>query len=108
MDNKSVKVKCYKCSGMFTTDEMRYDPDKPQNLVCKGCLTRKSDSKVTATESEESGNVKYYCVKCNYKFMRRKDVSVSACPYCGKSGTLTAKTDVNDLLKSADSEAFQR
>ncbi len=103
MENRKITMKCYKCGKQYTTDQMRYDPEKQGILVCKGCLTKKpttAQSSFKPKEGEKS--VKYYCIKCNYRFERRKGVDVPACPYCGRSDTITTKTDAESILKDTD------
>ncbi|MFH1399717.1 MAG: hypothetical protein ABIG95_06435 [Candidatus Woesearchaeota archaeon] len=110
MQNREIKVKCYSCGQSFTTDNMRHDPNKPGRLVCRNCLAKKDKRETTEydykpKQGEES--IKYYCIKCKYKFVRRKSAAVTACPYCGGEGTLTTKADASSLLKSADSDFFE-
>ena len=109
MENKEIKIKCYKCGEQFTSSEMRYDPDKPNQLACKACLSR-DNAPVTEARAQEPNeeNLKYYCVKCNYKFLRRKSIKVDTCPYCGASNSLTTKTDINTMMKTSDSEVFEK
>ncbi len=106
MDNKEVKIKCYKCGNSFTSSMMRYDPMNPSRLICRNCLGKKDERKATVYDSkpkEGEPTVKYYCIKCHYKFERRKSVHITACPYCG-SETLTTKTDADSLIGSAGKE----
>jgi DNA-directed RNA polymerase subunit RPC12/RpoP len=112
-ENSAVRIKCYKCGNSYTTDMMRYDPDRPARLVCRNCLTKKdgkgpgeSGTSGKAAPKADSGMVKYYCIKCHYKFERRRDLSISACPYCG-SDTLTTKTDASSILRKAEDEEFE-
>jgi Zn finger protein HypA/HybF involved in hydrogenase expression len=110
MENKEVKIKCYKCGNSYTTDQMRYDPDKPSRLVCKNCLNKKDQRESTVYDSKaKTGDrmVTYYCIKCHYKFDRRANVQILDCPYCG-SDTLTTKTDAASILKKAEDEDFER
>jgi hypothetical protein len=110
MDNKSVKIKCYKCGNSYTTDMMRYDPDKPSRLVCKDCLGKKDKRESTTYDSKPKDGeriVRYYCIKCHYKFDRRASTVVPACPYCGNE-TLTTKTDAASILKKAEDEDFEK
>lgn len=108
MENKDVHMKCYKCGGRFTSAEMRYDPMRPGQLACKQCLERGSKPKAAERsnkiEESETGVVKYYCIKCNYKFTRKKGAKVTTCPYCNREGSLTCKTDVNSLLATSGAE----
>ena len=110
MQNKEVKIKCYKCGESFTTDMMRYDPGNPSRLVCKNCLTKKDERKTTVygnKPSEGEASVKYYCIKCHYKFERRKSAPVDRCPYCGND-TLTTKTDAETLIRKSGDEDFEK
>jgi len=110
MENKEVKIKCYKCGNSYTTDQMRYDPDKPSRLVCKNCLTKKDRRETTAYDSKPKAGdkmVTYYCIKCHYKFDRRASAQVLACPYCGNE-TLTTKTDAASILRKAEDEDFDK
>ena len=109
MENQQIRLKCYKCGGQFLSNEMRYDPDNPKQLACKACLGRDNAPKTESKAGKETNpeNIKYYCIKCNYKFLRKKGMEVTICPYCGSSGTLTTKTDVDSLLKTSDSEVFE-
>ena len=107
MENRNILVKCYKCGDKYTTDQMRHDPNKPGTLVCKNCLSKKSIKTTTEDlKSKKEETIRYYCVKCNYKFTRKKGAEVLACPYCGREDTLTTKIDASSLLKNADSDTF--
>jgi Zn finger protein HypA/HybF involved in hydrogenase expression len=112
MENKEVKIKCYKCGESYTSAMMRYDPMNPSRLICRNCLGKK-DQKAASTSASggkpkvEEGSVKYYCIKCRYKFSRKKNIVVETCPYCG-SDNLTTKTDANSILKKAGDEDFER
>ena len=110
MQNKDVRIKCYKCGNSFTTDQMRYDPDKPARLVCKSCLSKGDKRETTVYDSKPKAGdkmVTYYCIKCHYKFDRRASAQVIACPYCGNE-TLTSKTDASSILKRAEDEDFEK
>ncbi len=104
MENKEIKIKCFKCGDKYLTNEMRYDPSNPNNIVCMNCLDRKSGSTKPQTKAEDEQTIRYYCIKCNFKFARKESQRISECPYCGHKGTLTTKTDVNSLLKTAGEE----
>ncbi|MBS1267206.1 MAG: hypothetical protein MAG795_01178 [Candidatus Woesearchaeota archaeon] len=104
MKNKEVKVKCFKCGNKYLTSQMRYDPTNPKNIVCMSCLDRKSQPSKKQKQEKKPENIRYYCVKCNFKFLRKKSQKITSCPYCGKQGTLTTKTDANSLLKTAGQE----
>ncbi|MBW2970627.1 hypothetical protein KY320_00540 [Candidatus Woesearchaeota archaeon] len=108
MENREVTIKCYKCGRKFTSEHMRYDPMRSGQLACKSCLDRgsKPKGKEESSGKDDSGEelVKYYCIKCNYKFKRKKSARVTICPYCNREGTLTVKTDAESLLKTAGSE----
>jgi Zn finger protein HypA/HybF involved in hydrogenase expression len=110
MENKDVRIKCYKCGNSYTTDKMRYDPDKPSRLVCMECLNKKNVKASTVYDSkpkEGEKTVKYYCIKCRYRFERRKSAVVTSCPYCGNE-SLTTKTDAESIIKRAEDEEFER
>jgi Zn finger protein HypA/HybF involved in hydrogenase expression len=110
MENSKVKIKCYKCGNSYTTDMMRYDPDRAGRLACKECLSKKDQrTSTTYTNKPKEGDavVKYYCIKCKYKFERRKSAPIASCPYCG-GDTLTTKTDATSILKRAEEEDFER
>ena len=110
MQNREIKVKCYKCGNSYTTEMMRHDPGNPRVLVCRNCLAKKDKRETTEYSSKPQPGeptVKYYCIKCKYNFVRRKSAVVNACPYCGNKGTLTTKADADSLLKTAGSEYFE-
>jgi DNA-directed RNA polymerase subunit RPC12/RpoP len=89
---------------------MRYDPDKPTRLVCTNCLNKKnikSSTKPAEKPKEPEKTVRYYCIKCHYRFDRRKSAVVTNCPYCGYD-SLTTKTDAASILKRAEDEEFER
>ncbi len=97
LENTEVKIKCYKCGEKFTSDQMRYNPNNPKQLVCRTCLERKS-----APARRKKGDVTYYCVKCNFKFKRAEGKNVTSCPYCGKTGCLTTQMDTDSLLEEKE------
>jgi Zn finger protein HypA/HybF involved in hydrogenase expression len=110
MENSKVRIKCYKCGNSYTSSEMRYDPDKPERLTCRDCLSKKDKRETTVYDNkpkEGDQKVKYYCIKCHYKFVRRKSAVVESCPYCGGTN-LTTKTDADSILKRAEDEEFER
>lgn len=110
MQNDEVRIKCYKCGNSYTTNQMRYDPDKPTRLVCMNCLNKKNVKGTTTYSSkpnEDEKTVKYYCIRCHYRFERRKSAVVTACPYCGHD-SLTTKTDAASILRKAEDEEFER
>ena len=110
MENREVKIKCYKCGESYTSNMMRYDPMNPARLVCRNCLGSKDKRETTVYDAKPNvgePTVKYYCIKCHYKFERRKSALVDRCPYCGNE-TLTTKTDAESLLKNAGKEGFER
>ncbi len=111
MQNREITMKCYKCGNSFTTDMMRYDPNKPGTLVCITCLSRKEKEKQGATQTasklkQSEENVIYYCLKCKYSFVRKKGALVTVCPYCSSPNTLTTKTDASSLIKTAGKDEW--
>ena len=85
---------------------MRIGPDG-KNLICRNCLERKPVQKQeqkTASESkskEEHALKEYFCKECKYSFKRAKHITISACPYCGSSGSLMIKGSTARIIADA-------
>ncbi|MBI2580976.1 hypothetical protein HYV85_04180 [Candidatus Woesearchaeota archaeon] len=51
------------------------------------------------------GMVSYYCRMCHFKFSRKKDAEVNACPYCGRESVSQAyEGKAQDLIEEASGE----
>ena len=49
-----------------------------------------------------SGMAKYYCRSCQFKFARKKDVEIGACPYCGRESVSPAyEGKAQDLIEES-------
>ncbi len=83
-------------------DMMRIGSDR-MNLVCRNCLERKPQKqKQTKVKKQEEPIFKdYFCKECKYSFKRAKHLSVSACPYCGASGSLMVKGSTAKIIADA-------
>ncbi|MBI2557869.1 hypothetical protein HYW20_00975 [Candidatus Woesearchaeota archaeon] len=81
---------------------MRIGPGS-KNLVCGECLERKSAQKQeTKSELSKEEPVKeYFCKECRYNFKRAKHLAISACPYCGSSGSLMVKGSTARIMADA-------
>lgn len=85
-------LKCYRCGQNHLVTDMRYTA--ANKMVCKHCLSKTNPKKTFSQEQNESKtasmerSVEYVCSKCNYKFKRKAEPPVNACPYCGRQGTL--------------------
>ncbi len=87
---------------------MRIGPDS-KNLVCRNCLERKPSqkrelAKVASDKAQKPQNPSmkdYFCKSCKYNFSRAKYLRVSACPYCGSSGSLMTKGSTAKIIADA-------
>ena len=43
----------------------------------------------------------YFCKECKYSFKRAKHLVVSACPYCGSSGSIAVKGSAARIIADA-------
>ncbi len=111
--NTDVTIKCFKCGGSFTMDQMRMDPKSP-NLACKNCLERKPMGKQAAAPKKDpyaeidapgkksSEKVSYFCKACRYSFTRAAHIPVSSCPYCSAAGSVVSKGSASSMIKEVD------
>ncbi len=98
---ETAKYKCTKCGKNFTVSDIKYSAGK---IVCKFCLGEKHEEKPMAkAAAPPEEQTSYVCNSCTYRFKRKKSLVITACPYCGKEGTLTVKKDENasDLIKES-------
>ena len=75
-----------------------------KNLVCRDCLERKVIQKQDNAKSEikqELAIKEYFCKACKYNFSRAKQISVSACPYCGTPGSVVVKGSTAKIIADA-------
>ncbi|MBS3101459.1 hypothetical protein J4204_04955 [Candidatus Woesearchaeota archaeon] len=85
---------------------MRMTPDGKQ-LMCRNCLERKPVQKqeqkpeTKAAKQEEPAMKEYFCKECKYSFKRAKHLVVSACPYCGSSGSIAVKGSAARIIADA-------
>ena len=85
---------------------MRINPNG-SNLICRNCLERKPVQKQEQTVQEakapkqEPAFKEYFCKECKYSFKRARNLTVSACPYCGSSGKLMIKGSASRILADA-------
>ena len=106
-------------------NEMRYN-FSGNRLICQSCLEKErgaikpgttqsgsarlqremSAAAGHAAASSGSGMSAYYCRSCHFKFSRKKDFTVSTCPFCGKDSVSPAYGGkAQDLIEeSADSD----
>ena len=76
---------------MHVTDAT--DNAGPQQLSTRG--------EATAGESMAS----YYCRMCHFKFSRKKEAEITACPYCGRDSVSPAyEGKAQDLIEEAGEE----
>ena len=99
--NIDARIKCYKCGNEYEMGMMRMDPNG-KNLACRSCLERKSakqDAKaVPEAQKQETIMKEYFCKECKYNFSRAKHLALSACPYCGTSGSLMIKGSTAKIM----------
>ncbi len=43
----------------------------------------------------------YFCKACKYNFKRTKHLVISACPYCGSSGSVNVKGSTARIMADA-------
>lgn len=104
--NTDVRIKCFKCGNEYQMSMMRMAPDG-KNLACRSCLERKpaprQDTKTAqqGKSSKEEPMKEYFCKECKYNFKRAKHLAVSACPYCGASGSLMIKGSTARIMADA-------
>ncbi|MBI2208114.1 hypothetical protein HYU50_01320 [Candidatus Woesearchaeota archaeon] len=88
---------------------MRMDSNG-KNLVCRNCLERKPVEKREQTKiapenkagkNQDTSMKEYFCKKCKYNFTRAKHLVISACPYCGASGSIMAKGSTAKIIADA-------
>ena len=84
---------------------MRIGPDG-RNIMCRNCLDRKPVQKQqltveTKVHKQEPAMKEYFCKECKYSFTRAKHLTISACPYCGSSGSLMIKGSASRILADA-------
>lgn len=84
------------------------DP-KSSNLICRNCLERKSIQKQESgikseqpkAQKQEEPMKEYFCKACKYNFKRAKHLVISACPYCGSSGSINTKGSTARIMADA-------
>ncbi len=87
-------------------DMMRIGPGS-KNMVCRECLERKSAQKQETISvqqgkpSKEEHMKEYFCKECKYNFKRAKHLAISACPYCGSSGSIMIKGSTARIMADA-------
>ncbi len=56
----------------------------------------------TQPEAAAAGMAKYYCRSCHFKFSRKRETDVGACPYCGRETVSTAyEGKAQDLIEES-------
>ncbi|MBI3035851.1 hypothetical protein HYY71_06020 [Candidatus Woesearchaeota archaeon] len=79
-----------------------------RNLVCRSCLERKPVQKqeyaaapAKAQKQQDTLMKEYFCRECKYSFKRAKHLIISACPYCGSSGSIMVKGSTARIIADA-------
>ncbi len=114
--NTDVRIKCFKCGGSYSMDQMRMDPNG-KNLSCRNCLERKAPQKSPseigiAGQSSQAGSspslqkstekVQYFCKACKYSFTRAAHIRIDSCPYCSNAGGIVRKGSATSLVKEIE------
>ena len=78
-----------------------------KNLMCRNCIERKPVQKQEmpvksgSKKHEEPAMKEYFCKECKYSFKRAKHLSITTCPYCDSSGSITIKGSTARIIADA-------
>jgi DNA-directed RNA polymerase subunit RPC12/RpoP len=103
-------------------EQVSYDSVK-KTYICNQCQARVHPAATSIKKSAPAAEVskpsifggkkapkdeiiKYACLKCKYKFERRKDKPATKCPYCGESKLEEVSNQAAKILADSDKFGF--
>jgi len=91
-ENRSVLMRCGRCSRQVPMGELKYDKDGKTLLcvTCRGAHPEAQAHESKVLQSAEQTRKHYFCSACGYHFTRANIVP-NKCPYCGKDAVMEEK-----------------
>lgn len=114
---------CGNCGARTQMNTMRYNLGGTK-LICPNCIEKERGGikpgtthspvavkmqkehsmrrESSSTGAGSSGMAGYICNSCHFKFSRKRDLVISACPYCGKDSVAPAyEGKAQDLIEDS-------
>ncbi len=124
----SGMLTCGSCGARTQMNTMRYNLGG-NKLICTSCVEKErsaikpgtthspvavrlqkeqmsqkaqQDGSSLNSQASSSGMTNYYCRSCHFKFSRKRDMDIAACPYCGKESVSAAyEGKAQDLIEDS-------
>ncbi len=97
-------LRCGICGQRAQAESLKWDGRRQINM-CANCMAKEKPAKpeprvksqiveraIRSEKPETESKARYKCNACSYAFSRGSSYDGKTCPYCGKKGTVAARS----------------